>query len=366
MMNEVNQTFGFVGLGLIGGSIARAIREKLPKSRIIVYDINPDTLGQSLSAGVANVTCDAIDSHFGDCDIIFLCAPVQKNDENLLAVKEVLSPHTLLTDVGSVKSEIHRHVHAAGLDAQFIGGHPMAGSDRVGFVNSKAILLQNAYYILTPTSDVPSEKVDCYRSLVELLGAIPLILEPAKHDYLTAAVSHLPHLIASSLVNLVRDEDDDEGLMKQIAAGGFKDITRIASSSPAVWQQICLTNTENITKLLDDYIASLQQIRAELSTQDGDELYGLFDSARSYRDSFSDIARGPLKSSYSITVDINDTPGEIAAVATILALRGINIKNIGITHNREYEGGVLRIELYNEPDIAFAREVLAGKGYSSK
>ena len=342
-------TFGFIGLGLIGGSIARAIRQNLPQSQIIAYDINADTLREAAQCGVANV---------------ILCAPVQKNDENLSAVKEILSPKTLLTDVGSVKSEIHTEIKKAGLEGQFIGGHPMAGSDRIGFINSKAVLLENAYYILTPTDSVPENKVTDYKNLVQQLGAIPLILEPAQHDYVTAAVSHLPHIIAASLVNLVRDKDSADGLMKMIAAGGFKDITRIASSSAAVWQQICLTNTENISTLLSSYIASLQGIQQELNAKSGDDLYELFDSARIYRDSFINTASGPLKSSYAITIDIADEPGEIAAVATILALKNISIKNIGIVHNREYEGGILRIEFYQEEAIERSTKILCEKGYS--
>lgn len=292
-----------------------------------------------------------------------LCSGTE-NDENLSAVKEILSPKTLLTDVGSVKSEIHTEIKKAGLEGQFIGGHPMAGSDRIGFINSKAVLLENAYYILTPTDSVPENKVTDYKNLVQQLGAIPLILEPAQHDYVTAAVSHLPHIIAASLVNLVRDKDSADGLMKMIAAGGFKDITRIASSSAAVWQQICLTNTENISTLLSSYIASLQGIQQELNAKSGDDLYELFDSARIYRDSFINTASGPLKSSYAITIDIADEPGEIAAVATILALKNISIKNIGIVHNREYEGGVLRIEFYQEEAIERSTKILCEKGYS--
>ena len=328
-------TFGFIGLGLIGGSIARAIRQNLPQSQIIAYDINADTLREAAQCGVANVITTRIDASFSDCDYLFLCAPVQKNDENLSAVKEILSPKTLLTDVGSVKSEIHREIKKAGLEGQFIGGHPMAGSDRIGFINSKAVLLENAYYILTPTDSVPENKVTDYKNLVQQLGAIPMILEPAQHDYVTAAVSHLPHII-----------------------------TRIASSSAAVWQQICLTNTENISTLLSSYIASLQGIQQELNAKSGDDLYELFDSARIYRDSFINTASGPLKSSYAITIDIADEPGEIAAVATILALKNISIKNIGIVHNREYEGGILRIEFYHEEAIERSTKILCEKGYS--
>lgn len=342
----------------------RAIRQNLPQSQIIAYDINADTLREASQCGVANTVTTKIDASFSTCDYLFLCAPVQKNDENLSAVKEILSPKTLLTDVGSVKSEIHKEIKKAGLEGQFIGGHPMAGSDRVGFINSKAVLLENAYYILTPTASVPENKVTDYKNLVQQLGAIPLILDPAQHDYVTAAVSHLPHIIAASLVNLVRDKDSADGLMKMIAAGGFKDITRIASSSAAVWQQICLTNTENISTLLSSYIASLQGIQQELNAKRGDDLYELFDSARIYRDSFINTASGPLKSSYAITIDIADEPGEIAAVATILALKNISIKNIGIVHNREYEGGVLRIEFYQEEAIEKSTKILREKGYS--
>ena len=153
-------------------------------------------------------------------------------------------------------------------------------------------------------------------------------------------------------------------MMKMLAAGGFKDITRIASSSAAVWQQICLTNTENISTLLSSYIASLQGIQQELNAKSGDDLYELFDSARIYRDSFINTASGPLKSSYAITIDIADEPGEIAAVATILALKNISIKNIGIVHNREYEGGILRIEFYQEEAIERSTKILCEKGYS--
>ena len=356
-------TYGFIGLGLIGGSIARAIRETEEDACIVAYDVNGESLKQAWADGVANVTADAIDERFSSCDYLFLCAPVQKNDSNLLLLKDYLSPDCLLTDVGSVKTDIHNNIHALGLDAQFIGGHPMAGSERVGYVNSKSVLLQNAYYILTPTDSVPREKLEAYRSLVTRLGAIPLVLSCSQHDYVTAAVSHLPHVISASLVNLVRDSDNAEGLMKMIAAGGFKDITRISSSSAAMWQQICLTNTENIENLLDHYIASLKEFRKCLENKDSEKLYETFDGARIYRDSFISASSGPIKKSFVLMVDIADEPGAIAAIATILALNQVSIKNIGITHNREYEGGVLRIEFYDQKSTDQAMTILKGKGY---
>lgn len=357
-------TFGFIGLGLIGGSIARGIREQLPDARIIAFDTNKASLSLAIKEGIADAATKAIDAAFSQCDMIFLCAPVQFNSENLRMLKEFLSPECLLTDVGSVKSPIHETVKALGLEAQFIGGHPMAGSERVGFVNSKSILLQNAYYILTPTASVPDSKLEAYKELVTKLDAIPLVLNCELHDYVTAAISHLPHVISASLVNLVKDSDNADGLMKMIAAGGFKDITRISSSSATMWQQICLTNTQNIEQLLDRYIDSLSQFRKYLEQKDSERLYGTFDSARLYRDSFIDASSGPIKKSFVLNVDIADEPGAIAAIATILALQQVSIKNIGITHNREYEGGVLRIELYDQESVEKARIILSGKGYT--
>ncbi|MBQ7925720.1 MAG: prephenate dehydrogenase [Lachnospiraceae bacterium] len=356
---------GFVGLGLIGGSIAKAIKENIPDTRIVAYDINADALALATRDGIVDIAATGIDHSFDDCDYIFLCAPVQKNDALLAQIKEILPADCILTDVGSVKGDILDAVKAAGLENQFVGGHPMAGSERIGYVNSKSMLLQNAYYILSPTEQVSGEAVKAYSDLVQKMGAIPLVLSADTHDYVTAAVSHLPHVIAASLVNLVHDNDSEDGLMKMIAAGGFKDITRIASSSAVMWQEICMTNTENIITLLDKYMASLADIRSELTQRDSQSLYDLFSEAKTYRDSFMDASSGPIKRSYSITVDIADEPGALASIATILALHQISIKNIGIVHNREYEGGVLKIEFYGEDSIEKAVQLLNTRGYTT-
>lgn len=355
---------GFIGLGLIGGSIAMALRENTAETYMMAYDVNASTLEKALQDGVIDEATEGIDERFFRCDYLFLCAPVQKNDSNLEAVREVISPSCTLTDVGSVKTDIHEHIARAGLEAQFIGGHPMAGSERFGYVNSKAKLLENAYYILTPTAEVPPRKLEAYKELVIAMGAIPLVLDAAQHDYVTAAVSHLPHIIASSLVGLVKDSDSAEGIMKMIAAGGFKDITRIASSSPDMWQQICLTNTDNILKLLDDYIRALTAVRSQLENRDEEQLYRFFQEARAYRDSFINASSGPIKKSYTLTVDIADETGALASIAAILAKNSISIKNIGIVHNREKAEGALRIEFYGEEDSKTAIHILQSHGYA--
>lgn len=363
-------TYGFICLGLIGGSVARAIREKQPEATIIAYNRSSASLDEALSDGVINRAVCQKDfendgfSAFSDCDYIFLCAPVQKNEEFLAMLKPVIKASCIITDVGSVKTGIHKAVEKLGMEKNFIGGHPMAGSERVGYANSKASILQNAYYILTPTHLSPEEKITELRALVESFDSIPLVLTYEQHDYIVAAISHLPHVIAASLVNLVKDSDSEEGLMRLVAAGGFKDITRIASSSADMWEQICMTNTDNIRKLLSDYISSLQTIDASLEKRSGDDIHHLFDTAREYRDSFTVAGSGPIKVNYRLFVDIADEPGALATIATLLATRGISIKNIGIIHNSEYQGGNMRIEFYSEADLENAAHVLEDKRYT--
>ncbi|MDE6914545.1 MAG: prephenate dehydrogenase/arogenate dehydrogenase family protein, partial [Lachnospiraceae bacterium] len=190
------------------------------------------------------------------------------------------------------------------------------------------------------------------------------ILSHKEHDYVTAAVSHVPHLVAAALANLVHDHDSEECTMKLIAAGGFKDITRIASSSPDMWESICMSNTENIVDLLDDYICSLQTISKAVRAKQLGFTYDLFKASKEYRDSFADAPKGPIKKIYACYVDIPDEAGALAAIATLLAKADISIKNIGIVHNREFEEGVLRVEFYEEAALAEAVSLLQGLHYA--
>lgn len=338
---------GFIGLGLIGGSIAKAIRRYYPDYEIVAFDKSKETLALAIQEGIITTSSSSIDDNFHHCDYIFLCAPVSYNTAYLKQVQHYLHEDCILTDVGSVKASIHEEIIALGLEDYFIGGHPMAGSEKTGFVNSKAHLIENAYYVLTPSRTVSKEKVDAYAAFAESLKALPIILDFEQHDYITGTISHLPHIIASSLVNFVRETDTADELMKTLAAGGFKDITRIASSSPAMWQQICLKNQKNISKILGEYITLLEQAKHSLDKADDVELYQLFETSKDYRNSMPDSSAGPIKKSFAVYCDIIDEAGGIATIATILASNNISIKNIGIIHNREFEEGVLRIEFYD-------------------
>ena len=339
---------GFIGLGLIGGSIAKAIRQYHPTYEIVAFDKNKETLALATQESVIDVAATTIDDNFRNCSYIFLCAPVSYNTAYLKQVAKYLGKGCILTDVGSVKTNIHDEVAALGLGSHFIGGHPMAGSEKSGYPNSKAMLIENAYFVLTPCAETKQENLDRYAAFVQQLGAIPVILEAHQHDYITGTISHLPHIIAASLVNFVRDNDTKEELMKNLAAGGFKDITRIASSSPTMWQHICVKNKENISQILANYIETLQQAKALVDQGDEQGLYQLFDTSRNYRNSLPSTSAGPIKKTFAVYCDIIDEAGGIATIATILASNNLNIKNIGIVHNREFEEGVLRIEFYDE------------------
>lgn len=349
---------GFIGLGLIGGSIAKAVRQYYPDWEIIAYDKSRETLALAVQEGTIHTACSSIDDNFRGCSYIFLCAPVTYNTAYLSQLKNLISSACILTDVGSVKTSIHEEVSRIGLEENFIGGHPMAGSEKSGFSNAKAHLIENAYYILTPSAGVPEEKVATYRAFVESLKALPVILDYREHDSITGTISHLPHIIASTLVNFVHDTDTKDGLMKSLAAGGFKDITRIASSSPVMWQQICLKNRDNISRILGNYIQALERAKDLVDHSDEEALYSMFENSRDYRDSMPNSSAGPIKKQFAVYCDIIDEAGGIATIATILASNLINIKNIGIIHNREFEEGVLRIEFYDGDSSAKAADLL--------
>lgn len=349
-----DSTIAFIGLGLIGGSIARGIKREKPDTKIMAYMRTRSKLESARDDGIVDVILDGIDEQLSACDLIFLCTPVEYNARYLAGIKPFLKPGAIITDVGSTKTDIHEEVIRQGMEDCFIGGHPMAGSEKTGYENSTDHLLENAYYIITPTKSSSAEAVDRLISLASLIGSIPIVLDYRQHDSVTAAISHLPHVIASSLVNLVRDSDNSEGLMKRLAAGGFKDITRIASSSPEMWEQICITNRGPLAAVLEQYIASLNETLEELKAGDAAYLSHLFETSRDYRNSISERSQGSITPEYSFTVDVADEVGAISTLSVILAAKGISIKNIGINHNREQGEGALKIIFYNKESMDMA------------
>lgn len=344
----------FIGLGLIGGSIARGIKREKPDTKIMAYMRTRSRLEKAREDGIVDVILDGIDENLSQCDFIFLCTPVEYNAKYLSAIRPHLKPGAIVTDVGSTKTDIHEEVTRLGMEDCFVGGHPMAGSEKTGYENSTDHLLENAYYIITPTEQTEEDKIQALVEIAKMTGAIPLVLDYRQHDFITAAISHLPHIIASSLVNLVKDSDGGEGLMKRLAAGGFKDITRIASASPEMWEQICMTNRGNLAVILERYIDSLNATLARLRNADNQYLYELFETSRDYRNSFSEKSQGSVTPEYSFTVDMADEVGAISTLSVILAAKGISIRNIGINHNREHGEGALRIVFYDRQSMELA------------
>lgn len=355
---------GFIGFGLIGGSIARALKKQNLDITIKVYTRrkNPE-LEKGQDEGVIDELLYEIDNRFSTCDIIFLCAPVLKNLDFLPILKPLIKPGCILTDVGSVKQSICEKARELGLTKQFIGGHPMAGSEKTGYANSTDILLENAYYLLTPSPENSPEDLTLMKELVRLTGANCVVLPAEDHDRITAAISHVPHIIAVTLVNMVRANDNAEENMKAFAAGGFKDITRIASSSPEMWQDICLANGTCIDDFLAYFQEQLQQFRQMIAQRNGAAIRHEFQIAGDYRNSIPAKKSSVIARAFDLFVNVDDRTGAIAEIATILSQKDISIKNIGIIHNREYIDGVMKLELYSEEDAVKARDLLKKNRY---
>ena len=195
MSKKAEVTCSFIGLGLIGGSIVKALRQAYPEMILKAYDKDRNGLSLARKDGVISEAYEALTDSFFDCDYLFLCAPVSENDQFLGQIRQSLHADTILTDVGSVKQTTHAAIEKAGLSSVFIGGHPMAGSEKTGYQNASERLLENAYYILTPTQESPVTAIQGLQTLISSIGAIPLIMDYHTHDYVTAAVRHLPHII---------------------------------------------------------------------------------------------------------------------------------------------------------------------------
>lgn len=281
------QHFGFIGFGLIGGSIAHSLRRQYPDASIMAYNYYKEKPHPKLEMAAAEGVLSKISTSledFSECDVVFLCAPVLTNVSYLGQVAPYITKDCIITDVGSVKGNIHKAVEELGLEHNFIGGHPMTGSEKTGYDNSGARYLDGACYILTPTDKTPAEFTSWMENFVTASGSVCEIMDYATHDMVTAAISHCPHVIAASLVKLAASHDKD-GIYKKLAAGGFKDITRIASSSPGMWQNICLANPDSITMLLDEYINILEDIKNAITKGDGNTVMEFFAGAKQYRDS---------------------------------------------------------------------------------
>jgi prephenate dehydrogenase len=352
-----------IGLGLIGGSLARALHEKLGFCGITAVDTNKRALDMALDQGIIEKGITEPDSSVYSSDIIFICTPVNQTLEYIAELAPRIKETCIITDVGSTKEEIIRQVKSMQRPPCFIGGHPMAGAERSGFENSYAHLFENAYYVLTPSASTTPESLEALSDIIAGIGAIPIVMSAEEHDMAAAGISHLPHVIAAALVNLVRELDQGTGRMQALAAGGFRDITRIASSNPVIWESIVLSNKKHLIRLVEQFRKSLESFSENLKNGDSEEIYNFFAGAGRFRDAISEQTQGLIQPLYKLTVDVKDRPGIIGEITTMLGRNNINIKNINVANSREFEQGCLIITFSDKSNANIAFDLLMNAGY---
>ncbi len=356
-----------VGVGLIGGSIGMALKQSGFADKIIGYDKDPKMLEYGIEKGAIDKgevsLLDAVESS----GLIIIAVPVGKICEVMKVIVPVLKPETVVTDVGSTKVQVIEQINSIlPQGISFIGGHPMAGSEESGVLSSDPHLFQNALYILTPTAGTNPKASKLVNNMVEVLGAQPLELDPYTHDLIVACVSHLPHIVASSLVNTAEGLDKEIGNVLPFAAGGFRDTTRIASSDPSLWRDICMSNQNAIVKMLDSFERNIKQMRELISVGDLKGVERFLKKARDIRDTIPARKRGFITSVFEVVVMIYDKPGAISDVTTILGENRINIKDIEILRVREGEGGSLKLAFRNYTEAENAVDILKISGYEAK
>ena len=364
---DVFERIAIVGVGLIGGSLGLAVRQAAPSTRVAGISRN-ETIAKALELGVLDegYSYEELDRGIADADLILLCTPIRRIVELLPEVMRLSRDNALITDVGSTKRVIAQTALTAGREkAYFIGGHPMAGSERSGVSAADPFLFQNAIYILVPDERVPEPLYADLQLLLGRIGARVVELSAEMHDRVVAAISHLPQMLATSLVEMVgRMNEEEGGLYLPLAAGGFRDLTRIASSPFApVWEDICRTNGDSIRELIDRFSAMLGDVRARVGNE---SLQRDFDFANEMRASIPRDAKGFLHRLHEILVVAEDKPGVIAEIAGGLAAANLNINDIEVMKVREGEGGTIRLG-FDSPEAAEqSLVVLNSLGYQAR
>ncbi len=352
---------GIVGIGFLGGSLIKSLSKSDKIGKIIASDKNIESLKKAYEDGVVDEYTLQINEKFKDCDVIFICTPVSFISYYVKELEKYVKEECIITDTGSTKKTIINETKNSSVE--FIGGHPMIGSERSGYETSKDFLFENSYYIITKSEKNSDKSINILKELVMEIGAIPIIIDEEKHDYITSCISHVPHIVASSLVRLVKNSDDENETMKTLAAGGFKDITRIASSDPIMWENICSENKDEILKNLDKLIMILQEFKSNITNKE--ETFNFFETSKLYRDSFINkkINGNTMP---ELDISVKDENGAIAKVTTILSNNGIGIKNIEVINNRENNFGALKIIVrdYEKRDKGY--EILKNLEYDVK
>ncbi len=337
------------GLGLIGGSLGLALRSA--GWDVSGYDVNPSRRAEALELGVVD------DLHLDrPSDVAFVAAPAAVLPSAVLFA--LSRTDGCVTDVGSVKSGV---CSAVG-DGRFVGGHPMAGSEQVGLRGARADMFDGAVWVLTPAESTSDEAYATVRSVVGELGAETVTMPADVHDSLVAVVSHVPHLTAATLMRLADERGTERAVLKRLAAGGFRDMTRIAAGNSDIWLDICEANRSAITSCLDRLIGALGEMRSAVEGGDRGKLSELLEQARRARTNLP--VGAPADSDLvELRVPIPDRPGEVARIATLAGQLDVNIYDLEIAHSPEGDLGVMILVIPVEK-VEVLRAALADGGYS--
>ena len=343
-----SRTAIIAGTGLIGGSVGMALR----KAGWHVTGIEPDAA--RAEAAVALGAVDLIGEP-GPCDLAVAATP----PASLAAVVQQLlaAGAAVVTDVGSVKAPVVEAVS----DPRFVGGHPMAGSEQDGLAGADPDLFRDAVWVLTPTATTDDAALADVREIVSQLGAQVIALAPERHDALVAVVSHVPHLTAAVLMRIAEGRSSEHRALLRLAAGGFRDMTRVAAGHPAIWPEICVENRAAITDVLDELLDELVEMRLIVSGGDRKELLARLEAARDSRRSLSVGAPEPSRLT-EVRIAIRDQKGELARITTLAADLDVNIYDLEIAHSAEGPRGVVLAVVQSDSAEQFAR-ALAEAGY---
>lgn len=356
-----------IGLGLIGGSLALAIRKGQPNIVITGYDKDPSTMKLAKSLQVIDEPAASAADAALNSDVIILATPVATALSLIDELADLpLKEGVIVTDVGSTKQSIVKKAKKlTDLGIVFIGGHPMAGSHKTGVEASNDRLFENAFYVLSPNGQQNDSERIKLQNLLKGTRAKFIELPAEEHDRFAGLISHLPHMIASGLVHQLAEEESHHPIVSQLAAGGFRDLTRIASASPDMWRDILMHNRDILMKLLHDWKEQVHVMEEMLKEGDPESIHQFFAKAKEARDQLPARKKGAMLPFYDLFVDVPDHPGVISDVTAILARAGISITNIQIIEARNDMLGVLRLSFRSGEDLELAQAKLAEHLYDT-
>lgn len=301
-MSQRFATIAIVGLGLIGSSIARAVRQALPDTRILGYDRSADVCARAEAIGL----CDAYHAEFGpdlaSAEMVILCVPVGAMTAAAAAMAPHLSAQAIISDVGSCKASVLSALRASLPDAIIVPAHPVAGTENSGPESGFASLFKGRWCILTPDEQADAGACDRVAGFWQALGANVETMEAAHHDLVLAVTSHLPHLIAYTIVGTASDlEGVTQSEVIKYSAGGFRDFTRIAASDPVMWRDVFLSNKEAVLEMLQRFSEDLSALQRAIRWDKGDELEALFTRTRAIRRSIIEQGQDDAKPDFGRT-----------------------------------------------------------------